>query len=1061
MQAHEELVRCEIEKCSGQEVKTIGDSFMVTFGSARSAVECAVAVQHALTEHNRDNPDDQIQVRIGLNTGEAIQEKGDLYGAAVDAAAKIMAKSAGGQILISETVRNVIGSAHEITLADRGPFWLKGFPHRWRLFEVLWQEEETSTIPAPPHIAERTPFVGRESERADLRRFLERARSGHGSLAMIGGEPGVGKTRITEELVAEARRHGFLTLTGHCYEMEGAPPYIPFVEIIESAVRIVEPDALLSALGDSAPEVAKLMPELRHTFPDIPTPPQLPPEQERRRMFNGVLSFISRASQAQPLLIVLEDLHWTDDPSLLLLQHFANRLHDMPVLLFGTYRDTELDVAPSLAKTLEDLLRQRLAHDVLLRRLSEDGVTAMLRGRSGQEPPTRLVKSIYKETEGIPFFVEEVFKHFAEEGRLFDAKGQWQTNLEIDELDVPRGVLLVIGHRLERVSEECRRILARAAVIGRGVSFGLLNLVIELDEDTLFDAIEEGERARLIATVTRQGEDRITFAHEYIRQTLLNGLSTPRQRRLHLRTAEAIEKLYAGTLQQHAADLAYHFYQTGDNPEKIIKYSVLAAERSTAQTAYEDAVEQYQRALRALELHKPVDQLRQCDLLLALGHAYGNTGDPDHAKETFFRVVRIARKLPAPEHFAEAVLGICRFLWGAGFIDNRILDLMEEGLTLLGEQDSALRASLLGRLVWFLESTGEERRIVLGEQAVAMARRVGDSKALYYALWGRAFTCDLPLAERIGAATELAELEKSIVLPDVVQHRGLFFLAHLHRTKGDIVASDVALAAVRKLATETSHPLTTYLVACAEYMQAVMLGQFEEAERLALEAFALGQKVNKEFAAQNLGGAMFLLRWLQGRLAEIDGMFRSQIEQYASAPLYRATSAQLHLMMGREEQAREELEHLGANEFADLPRDWSMPLLLVQLSEVAVALNDNRWSNLLYDLMHPLGNYLVMFGSNNACLGATTLWLGMLAGSLKRWDDAAAHFEAAIETNARVGARPFLARSQHEYARMLIERNESDDREKAKTLLTEATATYQELGMPTFLENAEELLAEL
>lgn len=272
MEAHFDLVRRQIEQCSGQEIKTIGDSFMVAFASARSAVNCAVAVQRALAEHNNANPDEQVQVRIGVNTGEAIQKEGDLFGAAVDAAARVMSKAAGGQILVSEHTRGVIGTGEDVVLLDRGPFWLKGFPERWRLYEVLWQEEKISTSVVLPHIGYRTPFVGREDERADLRRYLDSARGGQGSLVMIGGEPGVGKTRITEELVAEARRHGFLTLTGHCYEMEGAPPYIPFVEIIESAVRVVRPDNLLNLLGDAAPEAAKLMPQLRQQFPDIPPP---------------------------------------------------------------------------------------------------------------------------------------------------------------------------------------------------------------------------------------------------------------------------------------------------------------------------------------------------------------------------------------------------------------------------------------------------------------------------------------------------------------------------------------------------------------------------------------------------------------------------------------------------------------------------------------------------------------------------------------------------------------------------------------------------------------------
>ncbi len=385
---------------------------------------------------------------------------------------------------------------------------------------------------------------------------------------------------------------------------------------------------------------------------------------------------------------------------------------------------------------------------------------------------------------------------------------------------------------------------------------------------------------------------------------------------------------------------------------------------------------------------------------------------------------------------------------------------MDESLELFDEEDSALRASVMGRLSFLLEFSADERRIALSEEAVAMARRVGDPKALYYALEGRAWVWAIPLKERIAAAAECAELEEKTGSPEGIC-RGLFFLSHLRREQGDISAADAALEEYKRRAVETLHPTMLWQKTVIDATRAQMMGRFEEAELLALESLPLGLKVNEVSAVETVGSIMYPMRQLQGRLNEIDEAFRSQADEYPDVPIYRGGVAWLHLHMRREEEAREELERLAANDFVDLPRNWTMPVVLMQLSEVAAAFGETRLAALLYNLLHPFAGRLLTIAYNIACLGSTRHWLGLLAGTLREWDNAIAHFEAAIETNARVGARPYLARSQHEYARMLIERNESGDKDKAHNLLTEATATYRELGMPTFLEDAEELLRTL
>ena len=352
LRAHEELVRQQVQEHGGHEVKAIGDGFMVAFASARKAVACAVGIQRALEEHNRGQPsDEQVRVRIGLNTGEVVREEDDLFGEAVNAAARIAAKAKGGQILVSEAVQGRPGPGQG--RADRRPRPLPAQGLPGALAPVRGGLAGGAVGRCRALLVERTPFVGREAERAELRRCLDQVAGGQGALVMIGGEPGVGKTRLAEELMAEARQRGMTALIGHCYEMEGAPPYIPYVEILEAAARMFPPETMRETLGDSAPEVAKLMPELRRMFPDIPSSPELPPEQERRYLFNGMRDFIARTGRNQPAVYVLDDLHWADDSTLLLLQHIAQQLHEMPVLIVGTYRDVELDVARPLARTLE------------------------------------------------------------------------------------------------------------------------------------------------------------------------------------------------------------------------------------------------------------------------------------------------------------------------------------------------------------------------------------------------------------------------------------------------------------------------------------------------------------------------------------------------------------------------------------------------------------------------------------------------------------------------------------------------------------------------------------
>jgi tetratricopeptide (TPR) repeat protein len=465
----------------------------------------------------------------------------------------------------------------------------------------VFSRPETSLVQS---LADRTTFVGREAERARLRRLLERALAGEGGVAMIGGALGVGKTRIAAEFAAEASQREFLTLVGSCYDRENSLPFNPFVEILESAMaQAPSQEAFRTALGNDAGEMARLMPQLRRLFPDLPPPLELSPEQSRRILFNAVVELLGRAAANAPILLLFEDLHWADEGTLSLLNHIARSISKVPVLILGTFRDNEIDSAGLLAQTLDELLRIHMLERISLRGLPHDAVAEMILALSSKQPPEAIVNLIYSGTDGNPFFVEELFRHLVERGKLIDSHGEFRLDLNLGEIDVPQSLRLVIGRRLARLSEAARKILGPAAVIGRSFTFELLEASTDMDADSLLDNVEQVEKAGLVYSTLGYPEASFQFSHELIRQAVLNDLSAPRRQRLHLNVANGIERVHGNALEDQAGDLAHHLWQAGRvaDADKTVLYLAMAARQALKQSAYEGALRYFQNALELLK----------------------------------------------------------------------------------------------------------------------------------------------------------------------------------------------------------------------------------------------------------------------------------------------------------------------------------------------------------------------------------------------------------------------------------------------------------------------------
>ena len=513
--------------------------------------------------------------------------------------------------------------------------------------------------------SEGTTFVGREAEQATLARSLEQALKGEGSTVLIGGALGVGKTRISAEICAKAAQQGIRTFVGSCYDRDEPVPFNPFVEILEEwLAQTRDMSAFREALGSDAPEMARLLPQLRRMFPDIPPPLELPPEQSRRILFGAVADLLVRVARNAPVVLLLDDLHWADEGTLLLLSHLTQLVPKIPVLIVGTYRDFGLEPGGQFARTLDEMIRAPMVGRIALGALPRKSVAEMLQALSGREPPASIVNLFYADTEGNPFFVEELFRHLMERGDLVGSSGEFRGDLKLADVDAPQSVRLVIGRRLARLSEESQKVLGTAAVIGRFFTFQLLEAATGVDADSLLDRVEEVEKAGLISSTVQYPEARFNFSHELIRQTVVGQVSVARRQRLHLDVAKALETQNANALEEVANDLAHHLLQAGTTADaaKTIRFLSMAAKRARLQGALTETGDLYRDALMVLKRMPEVPERDQLELglQLALGAVLMATrGYAD--KETalaYQRATSLGERLGDPTQVVLALTGL-------------------------------------------------------------------------------------------------------------------------------------------------------------------------------------------------------------------------------------------------------------------------------------------------------------------------------------------------------------------------------------------------------------------
>ncbi len=1051
---HDALVREQIVAHSGMDQgAALGDGFLAVFVSTRRALSCAIAIQKALDGFNRDRSGPALSVRIGLNTGEVAWADGPLLGEAVHAAARVCAAGSGGQVLVSDVTRQLAGTVPDVTFRDAGEFQLKGFPQPWHLWEVVRVRETAATS--------EQVFVGRDGELSELRGRLLDALDGRGGLILVGGEPGVGKTTLVKQLIREAEQRGALAVFGRCYESEGTVPYSPFVEMLEQALELMPPDIVREDMGEDAPEVARMVPALRRRVPDIPEPLDLPPEQQQRYFFNAIGSFVSRGSQRFPLLMVMDDVHWADESTLLLIEHMAALIPDLRVLGVGTYRDVELDVSRPLAVAMERLTRDRLVERLPVRRFDRETVASMIEGLAGKPPPQVVVDAIFDETEGNPFFVEEVFHHLAEDGKLFDA-GEFRADIAVDELDVPESVRLVVGRRLERLGEDARKILAAGAVVGRGFPFDLLEEIVDVDTDRLIDVVEAAEAARVIVGEERGGEVHYSFGHELIRQTLLSGLSVLRRQRLHLAVADAIERTDRRARIDRPSEIAHHLLAAGSaaDSERTLELLELAAGRALEAAAFEEAVRALDDALTVLDSD---DRIRWAKLAERRASAVRALGRFDECIETLGDVIDAY----ATAGLVDEAGALCSEVGYLQVFLNRFPEAFgsyTKGLAIVGEQRSAARSQLLALHGGMMGIAGFfDEGAALLDEAEDIARSLGDDRSLGRLLWARCMSEWSNSRPREAAASGRAAIE---VLRTTTDHWSLVdALAWtsyplLLSGRPDDIEEGRRLAAEgmdlgHRLGHRGGEVLSLRGVSIARLLGGD-LDTFETVALIDLEGFA---SVGSPWVCQS-HTFLAVLHTFRGDLDEALAAVRqaSDLEPASAwAGPARAYEALVHAWRGD----LDECQRLLDEGRAELPTDGSRPpfgkvvgaMALVQASVVA---GRPETAAALYPLVAEWVDDVPMSGFDHALSARIA---GMAAAAGERWDDAFAHLAAALRPAAAADDTLDRPQVEHWFGEMLLTRSRPEDRDRARELLTAAIERYRALGMPLLEARAADALA--
>jgi hypothetical protein len=908
----------------------------------------------------------------------------------------------------------------------------------------------------------RPPFVGRDQELSVLVGAFEEALAGHGRLVLVIGEPGIGKTRLADELAGQVRDRGGLVLWGRSWADAGAQPYWPWIQGLRAYLRAVDAETARAVVGPVAADIAQLVPEARKLFPRVTEVEVEASEATRFRLFDSFATILREAAARRPMALLLDDLQAADAASGQLLRFVTAQLDSIGLLIVGTYRDLEAPDEPG-AVLVAALSRESACFRLRLEGLPSPAISSLLEVETGTPPRRALVSSLARMTSGNPLFLGETIRLMRAEGRL-EELGEPGS---VRQATLPASLQAVIHDRLARLPAATLDLLQQASAIGPEFETRLLARIAKargsdpagIGPDGVVDGLGPAVGSGLLFDL---GTGSFRFAHDQVRQSLYQELAPAERFDLHARIARSLEAdpVVVGT---HLAELAFHLHEAElashyglsspkIDPGEVVDYAARAARQAWLALAFEDAAHLYEMALHVLADHPGTGGPGRLELLLALGDAEARAGDLTAARGSFLAAAAIAREGGAGAELAQAALGYGgRFIWSRAGDDQELVPLLEDALALLdasGAHDR-LRVRVMARLAcaWRSEMAHRADSDRLSQGALELARAGGDQATLMYALAGRFWATYWPdnAEERLGLADELlavanraGDVERTY---DGHQSRcaALLDLGRITEARSQVMAAREAARASRQ-------PPQQVGIQAYEVVLALLAGAFAQAEAqiASLGADAGINAIRDDLSTHRIH--LFLLRREQARVVELEDSIRASIDAFPWYPYFRAALVCLLLDVGRDQEARARFDELAEGKFQAIYPDCEWLLGLALASDACARLGDPRAAATLYRTLLPYaGRHAVAHAEGS--MGSVDRYLGLLAITLGRIDDAQRHLGDAVLANERLGAWPWAAHARVDLAAAILDTGAADARDRASRLLDAASDVADQLGM--------------